>query len=51
MASSTTSHDQLRRNVIIQRDPRGYGIRISGDNPVAIQSVNPGIYSLNCIIG
>lgn len=31
-----------KRNVIIQRDSRGYGIRISGDNPVSIESVNPG---------
>lgn len=40
-----------KRNVIIQRDSRGYGIRISGDNPVSIESVNPGMiyFALFCL--
>ncbi|XP_027204956.2 uncharacterized protein LOC113798594 [Dermatophagoides pteronyssinus] len=29
-----------KRTVIIHKDPRGYGMRISGDNPVFIQHVN-----------
>lgn len=32
-----------KRTVIIHKDPRGYGMRISGDNPVFIQHVNEGL--------
>lgn len=32
-----------KRNVIIHKDSKGYGIRVSGDNPVYIQHVNPGL--------
>ncbi|XP_071842213.1 rho guanine nucleotide exchange factor 11-like isoform X4 [Apostichopus japonicus] len=31
-----------QRCVIVQRDERGYGLTVSGDNPVRIQSVKPG---------
>lgn len=37
-----------KRNVIIHKDSRGYGMSISGDNPVYIQRVNPGMCFL-CI--
>lgn len=42
MPQVTSLVQPVKRNVIIQRDSRGYGIRISGDNPVSIESVNPG---------
>ncbi|KAJ8034924.1 Rho guanine nucleotide exchange factor 12 [Holothuria leucospilota] len=29
----------IQRCVIVQRDQRGYGLTVSGDNPVRIQSV------------
>ncbi|CAI9723054.1 Rho guanine nucleotide exchange factor 11 [Octopus vulgaris] len=32
---------QLQRCVIIQKDEKGYGLTVSGDNPVFVQSVKP----------
>lgn len=33
---------QASRCVIVQRDERGYGLTVSGDNPVFVQDVRPG---------
>ncbi|XP_036358638.1 rho guanine nucleotide exchange factor 12-like isoform X6 [Octopus sinensis] len=35
------SAGQLQRCVIIQKDEKGYGLTVSGDNPVFVQSVKP----------
>jgi hypothetical protein len=32
----------IQRCVIIQRDEKGYGLTVSGDNPVYVQSVKKG---------
>lgn len=32
----------VQRCVIIQKDEKGYGLTVSGDNPVFVQSVKEG---------
>lgn len=32
----------VQRCIIIHRDENGYGLTVSGDNPVYVQSVKPG---------
>jgi len=32
----------MQRCVIVQRDENGYGLTVSGDNPVFVQSVKEG---------
>lgn len=32
----------VQRCVIIQKDEKGYGLTVSGDNPVYVASVKPG---------
>lgn len=32
--------------VFVQKDEHGYGLTVSGDNPVYVQSVKPGIFQL-----
>jgi hypothetical protein len=34
-----------KRCVIIQKDEKGYGLRVSGDNPVFVESVRRGLHS------
>ena len=34
----------MQRCVIVQRDENGYGLTVSGDNPVFVQSVKDGEY-------
>ena len=36
----------VQRCVIIQRDEKGYGLTVSGDNPVFVQSVKDSKFSL-----
>lgn len=37
--------DQMYKHcVIIQRDENGYGLRVSGESPVFVESVKPGQY-------
>lgn len=31
-----------QRPVIIHRDENGYGLTVSGDNPVSVQTIKPG---------
>lgn len=33
---------QIQRTVLIQRDERGFGLRVSGDKPVYVESVKQG---------
>lgn len=39
----------VQRCVIIQKDEKGYGLTVSGDNPVFVQSVKEGEISYNHI--
>ncbi|OQR76106.1 rho guanine nucleotide exchange factor 12-like [Tropilaelaps mercedesae] len=41
-APTETPQAQTPRCVIVQRDERGYGLTVSGDNPVFVQDVRPG---------
>ena len=34
--------------VIVAKDTKGYGLTVSGDNPVYVQSVKEGMSSLLC---
>ena len=36
----------VQRCVIVQKDEKGYGLTVSGDNPVFVQSVKDSMYSL-----
>ncbi|XP_054156470.1 rho guanine nucleotide exchange factor 12-like [Oppia nitens] len=38
----TTGSDVFKRCVIIQKDERGYGLRVSGESPVFVESVKEG---------
>lgn len=40
----------VQRCVIIQKDEKGYGLTVSGDNPVFVQSVKEGDVFYNLII-
>lgn len=41
--SPNPPHGQCQINkVIVNRDEKGYGMKVSGDNPVYVQSVKPG---------
>lgn len=40
----------VQRCVIIQKDEKGYGLTVSGDNPVFVQSVKEGEIFCNWII-
>lgn len=33
--------------VVVTRDPKGFGLTVSGDNPVYVQSVKEGIYGFS----
>ena len=37
----------IQRCVIIQRDEKGYGLTVSGDNPVFVQSVKESMFSVH----
>ena len=39
----STERNLVQRCVIIQKDERGYGLTVSGDRPVYVASVKPGI--------
>ena len=34
----------IQRCVIVQRDDKGYGLTVTGDNPVYVQSVKDGTF-------
>ena len=36
----------VQRCVIVQKDEKGYGLTVSGDNPVFVQSVKDSMYSV-----
>ena len=38
----------IQHCVIIQRDEKGYGLTVTGDNPVYVQSVKEGVYICHC---
>ena len=38
----STGQHLIQRCVIIQRDEKGYGLTVTGDNPVYVQSVKDG---------
>ena len=40
----------VQRCVIIQKDEKGYGLTVSGDNPVFVQSVKEGETFYNQIV-
>lgn len=39
------SDPMVQRCVIIQKDEKGYGLTVSGDNPVFVQSVREGKFT------
>jgi len=40
----------LQRVAIIQKDERGYGLTVSGDNPVYVNQVKPGMHTHACLL-
>lgn len=42
MGGSNNNNQSVQRCVIITRDETGYGLTVSGDNPVFVQSVKEG---------
>lgn len=38
----------IQHCVIIQRDEKGYGLTVTGDNPVYVQSVKEGVCLYHC---
>ena len=41
-----TGQNLIQRCVIVQRDEKGYGLTVTGDNPVYVQSVKDGMFKL-----
>ncbi len=42
MQTSDSLSGFVKRSVIIQKDERGYGLRVSGESPVTVESVKEG---------
>ena len=42
---------QIQRTVLIQRDDRGFGLRVSGDKPVYVESVKLGEFAASGFFG
>lgn len=36
----------IQRTVLIQRDEKGFGLRVSGDKPVFVESVKSGEFKM-----
>ena len=46
MKPNFVGQNLIQRCVIVQRDDKGYGLTVTGDNPVYVQSVKEGMWEI-----